>query len=292
MLTITDHAERTFRQTLDSWHHARTPGRVLHFRFSTCDQRHSITPELLATALQNEIDDPSLQAFFFTNGDVLLLAETIRFRSYETIVARFSDLLIWPIASLAMLHDIERSYSPLRALAEAQIAAQEAVTQEVQIAKAQENSARRKQDILRSPLRAELIATLAERRRNRDRVTVMVIEDDAFSRKLVGKALPETYALVLSDGGDNTLPLYVTQAPDVLFLDINLPDVNGFELLARLREIDPDAYIVMLSGNGDRANIMRAVEMGAKGFVGKPFTRLKLEESIQRSPHLRAKQTV
>ena len=57
--------------------------------------------------------------------------------------------------------------------------------------------------------------------------------------------------------------------PDVTVIDINLPDVSGFELMRRIRKDDPDARIIMFSMNDDPAFVVRAVEMGAQGYVSK-----------------------
>jgi DNA-binding NarL/FixJ family response regulator len=57
--------------------------------------------------------------------------------------------------------------------------------------------------------------------------------------------------------------------PDVIIIDINLPDVSGFELMRRIRKDDPDAKIIMFSMNDDPAFVIRAVEMGAQGYISK-----------------------
>jgi DNA-binding NarL/FixJ family response regulator len=62
---------------------------------------------------------------------------------------------------------------------------------------------------------------------------------------------------------------YLQKKPDVTIIDINLPDVSGFELMRRIRKDDPDAKIVMFSMNDDPAFVVRAVEMGAQGYVSK-----------------------
>ena len=62
---------------------------------------------------------------------------------------------------------------------------------------------------------------------------------------------------------------FVTRKPDVTVIDINLPDVSGFELMRRIRKEDPDAKIIMFSMNDDPAFVVRAVEMGAQGYVSK-----------------------
>jgi DNA-binding NarL/FixJ family response regulator len=62
---------------------------------------------------------------------------------------------------------------------------------------------------------------------------------------------------------------YLHKRPDVTIIDINLPDVSGFELMRRIRKDDPDAKIIMFSMNDDPAFVVRAVEMGAQGYLSK-----------------------
>src|SRR3979411_84071 len=62
---------------------------------------------------------------------------------------------------------------------------------------------------------------------------------------------------------------FTVRNPDVTVIDINLPDVSGFELMRRIRKDDPDAKIIMFSMNDDPAFVVRAVEMGAQGSVSK-----------------------
>lgn len=62
---------------------------------------------------------------------------------------------------------------------------------------------------------------------------------------------------------------YFQKKPDVTIIDINLPDVSGFELMRRIRKHDPDARIIMFSMNDDPAFVVRAVDMGAQGYVSK-----------------------
>lgn len=62
---------------------------------------------------------------------------------------------------------------------------------------------------------------------------------------------------------------FTQKKPDVTIIDINLPDVSGFELMRRIRKDDPEAKIIMFSMNDDPAFVVRAVEMGAQGYVSK-----------------------
>ena len=62
---------------------------------------------------------------------------------------------------------------------------------------------------------------------------------------------------------------FVTRKPDVTVIDIKLPGVSGFELMRRIRKDDPHARIIMFSMNDDPALVVRAIEMGAQGYVSK-----------------------
>ena len=122
------------------------------------------------------------------------------------------------------------------------------------------------------------------RRLNRKQPEIMIIEDDVFSRRLVENTLQKKYPLTGLGEASYALETYARIAPNVLFLDINLPDVTGHELLERIVAIDPQAYVVMLSGNSDKHNITHAMNKGAKGFVAKPFTKEKLLHYIEHCP--------
>jgi DNA-binding NarL/FixJ family response regulator len=62
---------------------------------------------------------------------------------------------------------------------------------------------------------------------------------------------------------------FIQKRPDVIVIDIKLPDVSGFELMRRIRKDDPEAKIIMFSMNDDPAFVFRALEMGAQGYISK-----------------------
>jgi len=63
--------------------------------------------------------------------------------------------------------------------------------------------------------------------------------------------------------------VFSSQKPDVTVIDINLPDLSGFELLRRIRKHDPEAAVVMLSMNEEPAFVIRSLELGARGYISK-----------------------
>jgi two-component system C4-dicarboxylate transport response regulator DctD len=132
---------------------------------------------------------------------------------------------------------------------------------------------------------------LTTARTNRTVPEIMIVEDEPFSRRLLEKLLPPEFKVTSLGEADDMLSRYAITVPDILFLDINLPHVNGHELLERVLALDPNAFVIMISGNADRQNVLKAMQRGASGFVAKPFSRDRLFEYIRRCPTLPAEFT-
>src|SRR3954466_13267288 len=87
---------------------------------------------------------------------------------------------------------------------------------------------------------------------------------------------------------------FLQKRPDVTIIDVNLPDLSGFELMRRIRKDDPSARIIMFSMNDDPAFVLRAVEAGAQGYVSKSDDPRLLVKAIRKvaagenfiTPHL------
>jgi len=163
--------------------------------------------------------------------------------------------------------------------------------EEVRRQLAQKQELERKRQAILAHTREASAADIQQRRSNRQTPQLMMIEDDAFSRRLVENVLQKKYPLTSLSDAKDAFGSYARIAPDLLFLDINLPDVSGHELLERLLAIDPEAHVIMLSGNADQTNIMEAMRKGAKGFIAKPFTKEKLFQYIDRCVGISKKQS-
>lgn len=138
--------------------------------------------------------------------------------------------------------------------------------------------------VLNMPLDENLIKSIPRRRAARERRLVLAVEDDFFTRTLLTSTLGTTGLAVTPVGsGEDALRSYVVEAPDIVFLDIDLPDITGHDVLSRLTKIDPQAFVVMLTGGGSKDNIVHAMSAGAKGFIVKPFTKEKLIQYIDKS---------
>ncbi len=129
------------------------------------------------------------------------------------------------------------------------------------------------------------IAQMDVTRSQRRRPLILLVEDDTFTQQLVKLAL-ESYDIICAETTRQALVFYQRHAPDMTFLDINLPDGDGINLLKQISESDPKSYSVMLSGSSQKENIMAASTFGARNFIGKPFNRQRLMDAVSSFSHI------
>jgi DNA-binding response OmpR family regulator len=102
--------------------------------------------------------------------------------------------------------------------------------------------------------------------------TVLVVEDDAILRMGLEKTLrSEGFRVLLAKTGPDGLRLALDERPDLVLLDVMLPEMNGFEICEELRRRDAEVPIVMLTAKGEAADKVRGLRIGADDYVTKPF---------------------
>jgi len=127
-------------------------------------------------------------------------------------------------------------------------------------------------------------STLLDKRQNRKGRVVMVVDDDSFMRALVRKTFYARSKVIEFRDSKNVLATYLRQLPDIVFLDIHLQGGSGLTLLREIVHFDVTAYVVMCSADSIEANILRARECGAKGFIAKPLALEQLESYYRKCP--------
>ena len=101
---------------------------------------------------------------------------------------------------------------------------------------------------------------------------ILWVEDDSFLRDIIASKLaPQKCILMSASGGEQALELLKKGMPDILILDILLPGMSGFELLAKVREMPngKDLPVIFLSNYNQQSDIAKATELGAKKFLVK-----------------------
>ena len=102
---------------------------------------------------------------------------------------------------------------------------------------------------------------------------VLVVDDAAFMRKMVSDALTKGGHEVVGEAGNGVEAISQFQAlkPDLMTLDITMPEKDGLAALADIMGADPSAKVVMCSALGQESKVLEAIKLGAKDFVVKPF---------------------
>ena len=114
---------------------------------------------------------------------------------------------------------------------------------------------------------------------------ILIVDDISIMRKTLKDILAEhckidpVNLIEAADGADAVL-MYRETRPDVVFLDITMPDMNGKEVIEKIKEIDPEPIIIMCSGSGDKMNVIECIRAGAKDYVRKPVTRERVLDAL------------
>ena len=102
---------------------------------------------------------------------------------------------------------------------------------------------------------------------------LLVVDDDPELRPLVGFALRQaSYLVVEAASGEEALALLERELPDLMILDVNLPGIDGFEVLRRARNGGRRLPILMLTVRGEEEDLVRGLDLGADDYLTKPFS--------------------
>ena len=114
--------------------------------------------------------------------------------------------------------------------------------------------------------------------------TVLVVDDAAFMRMMLKDILTKGGYDVVGEAadGNEAVAKYNELKPDLVTLDITMPNKDGLEALKEIRANDPNATCIMCSAMGQQAMVIDAIQAGAKDFVVKPFQPDRVLESIHK----------
>lgn len=112
--------------------------------------------------------------------------------------------------------------------------------------------------------------------------TVLLCDDAMFTRAMLGGILANAGFKVVAEAenGREAVERYRTVRPDLVVLDIVMPDMSGLDALRAIRREHPEARIVMCSAMGQQKLMEEALRAGAKGFIVKPFNSARVVEAL------------
>ncbi|MFC4653728.1 MULTISPECIES: response regulator [Rheinheimera] len=133
----------------------------------------------------------------------------------------------------------------------------------------------------------------------RETHTVLLVDDQEFTRQLLQNNLTNLkfearlekyiWSYQHASTASQALKLFNLHQPKLVFLDIELPDQSGLILLRRFKEINPECFVVMVSGVSTLVNVKESISSGASSFIVKPFSGEKVLSVLNKFRQSRAK---
>ena len=113
---------------------------------------------------------------------------------------------------------------------------------------------------------------------------VLIVDDAAFMRMMIKDILQKNGFEVVGEAsnGIEAVDLYKKEKPDVVTMDITIPDMDGIEAVKEIKSFDPAAKVIMCSAMGQQSMVMDAIKSGAKDFIVKPFQADRVLEAIRK----------
>ncbi|HBW13674.1 MULTISPECIES: response regulator [Proteiniclasticum] len=114
---------------------------------------------------------------------------------------------------------------------------------------------------------------------------IMIVDDAIFMRMKLKDILEKNGYEVVAEAqnGADAIEKYRAERPDIVTMDITMPEMDGIEALKGIKRIDPSAKVIMCSAMGQQAMVMEAIQSGALDFIVKPFETDRVIDSIQKA---------
>ena len=114
--------------------------------------------------------------------------------------------------------------------------------------------------------------------------SILICDDAAFMRKILKDILIKDGYEIVGEAvnGADAIAKYKQLKPDLVTMDITMPDMNGIEAVKQIHAFDPEAKIVMCSAMGQQVLVLEAIEAGASDFIVKPFRAQQVMEALNK----------
>lgn len=115
--------------------------------------------------------------------------------------------------------------------------------------------------------------------------TVLIADDDEFFRELLSSLLVFSGLSIVSEvaTGQEALVEFLAHKPMLVFLDINMPGINGLDVLKQIRSVSPSTFIFVVSGETTKENMLKAIFENADAIIAKPFTFSRVIHEIRKA---------
>jgi two-component system chemotaxis response regulator CheY len=114
---------------------------------------------------------------------------------------------------------------------------------------------------------------------------ILIVDDAAFMRMMIKDILSKNGYDVVGEAENGAVAVekYSELKPDLVTMDITMPEMDGIEALKKIKQSDPSARIVMCSAMGQQAMVVEAIQSGARDFIVKPFQADRVLEAVSKA---------
>lgn len=114
---------------------------------------------------------------------------------------------------------------------------------------------------------------------------ILICDDAAFMRMMIKDILSKNGYNVVgeAENGAKAVEKYQETKPDLVLMDITMPEMDGIQALKKIKQMDPNASVVMCSAMGQQAMVIESIQSGAKDFIVKPFQPDRVLEAVKKA---------
>ena len=115
--------------------------------------------------------------------------------------------------------------------------------------------------------------------------SILICDDAAFMRMMIKDILTKDGYDIAgeAENGKVAIDKYLETKPDLVLMDITMPEMDGIQALKKIKEADPDANVIMCSAMGQQAMVIESIQSGAKDFIVKPFQSDRVIEAVKKA---------
>ncbi len=115
-------------------------------------------------------------------------------------------------------------------------------------------------------------------------ISVVIAEDNDMMRAILRSMLRGEHYNVIGEArnGQSAVDLVKSLKPDLVCMDVVMPEKNGIEALSEIKAANPDVEVVMVTGNSDPETVQESIQNGASGFIIKPFNSARVLDTLDR----------
>lgn len=285
MLTtfIQNGAEKRFIKMLQERRNlGKNLGSVLLCAFST--ENFRTTPESVLPLLDNILGSLGGELYFCDDGDLLVYWRGGNHLTQESIMSVLHRLLTKELSSINnekifKFYDLKIRSPEIKMILLEKIQRPKIEQRKTSVDAPSSPTVITPLEL--SDLQQESFDAALMRRNTKENPEIMVVEDQHFSRILLLGLFNKEYRCFGAKDAKEAISNFSVYAPDIIFLDIELPDQNGHELAKFFKSLDPLVHIVMVTANHYQKDVKKAIENQVNGFVVKPYNKQKLLNAIE-----------